>query len=143
MEIKRFDPPSTQYFLGAKYVRNPRGYYVRSAKRRELGTTKLHRDMWTHFNGPIPDDYVIHHRDHDRSNNTMGNFELMTKAEHDALTQKELMQDVMCVICLKKYKARKCAAYDYSICSKACEKRAALLRKNPNAAKRNAKPIIL
>lgn len=142
MQIKTFDRPEPQYFLGARYMPSDRGYYTKCSNFEARKRTRLHRDMWEYFNGPIPDGYVVHHKDHDRSHNDMDNFELITKKEHDILTQQNLTIEVQCVICGKKYLARKNPNYDYSICSKPCEKRAARLRKNPNAAIRNRKPLM-
>lgn len=143
MQIKTFGSPPAQYFLGARYVPNDRGYYIKCGNFGTQKRTRLHRDMWEHFNGPVPEGYVVHHKDHNRAHNALDNFELITKAEHDALTMRELMVPVKCAICDKEYAARKNPNYDYSICSKACEKRAAKLRQNPDAFKRYKKPITL
>lgn len=37
----------------------------------------MHRAMWAHANGPIPDGGVIHHIDHDKSNNDLSNLRLL------------------------------------------------------------------
>lgn len=70
-------------FNGHRYVRDDKtGYYRRSVKR----TTKLlHRDVWEHHNGKIPDGYEVHHKDFDRDNNDIGNLDLLTLAEHKKL----------------------------------------------------------
>ena len=41
-----------------------------------------HRMIWEAFNGPIPYDLQINHKDLDRANNTLSNLELMTHEEN-------------------------------------------------------------
>ena len=38
----------------------------------------VHRLVWEVFKGPIPDGYEINHIDHDKSNNSLKNLELVT-----------------------------------------------------------------
>jgi len=45
-----------------------------------------HRYVWEKHYGSIPEGLVIHHKDGDRTNNTIINLELMTKQKHDKLT---------------------------------------------------------
>ena len=42
----------------------------------------LHREVWTEAHGPVPDGFEVHHRDHNRSNNSLGNLELLDGTEH-------------------------------------------------------------
>ncbi|RLD65141.1 MAG: hypothetical protein DRI98_14980 [Bacteroidetes bacterium] len=42
----------------------------------------LHRYVWPTSYGKIPAGHVIHHKDHDRSNNRLCNLELMTASDH-------------------------------------------------------------
>ena len=42
----------------------------------------LHRDVWEHYNGKIPDGYLIHHVDGDPGNNDISNLELVSISEH-------------------------------------------------------------
>lgn len=41
-----------------------------------------HRLVWEKHNGPIPEGYVIHHKDGNGLNNSIENLEMMTRAEH-------------------------------------------------------------
>lgn len=73
---------------GRKYRRYPnsrheanRRYFQRSFSG---GTAWLHRDVWEHHNGPIPDGFDVHHKDGDTGNNDIANLELLTRAEHVA-----------------------------------------------------------
>jgi hypothetical protein len=52
------------------------GYYYQRKGRR------LHRSVWEHHNGPIPNGYHIHHKDGDRCNNDIENLELVLAEEH-------------------------------------------------------------
>lgn len=63
---------------GHKYTLRNNGYYGRTTGERSL----LHRDVWTHHNGPIPDGWDVHHRDHDKTNNDPANLEALPKDEH-------------------------------------------------------------
>ena len=42
----------------------------------------LHVEVWTQAHGPIPEGFEIHHRDHNRSNNSLSNLELLDGTEH-------------------------------------------------------------
>jgi hypothetical protein len=43
---------------------------------------KLHHAVWRYHRGPIPSGYQMHHRDNDRTNNTIKNLECLTVREH-------------------------------------------------------------
>lgn len=45
----------------------------------------LHREVWTKAHGPVPDGFEVHHRDHDSSNNSLGNLELLEGKKHASL----------------------------------------------------------
>ena len=45
----------------------------------------LHREVWAETHGPVPEGFEVHHRDHDRSNNSLGNLELLEGTEHARL----------------------------------------------------------
>lgn len=70
-----------QYFNGRKYTRDDKtGYYLNSTSRE-----RIHRAVWAHYNGPIPDGYAIHHIDEDKSNNCIENLQLISRSEHATL----------------------------------------------------------
>src|SRR4051812_22475800 len=46
---------------------------------------RLHRKVWEYHNGEIPAGFHVHHKDHNRSNNEIGNLALISKAEHMSL----------------------------------------------------------
>jgi hypothetical protein len=45
----------------------------------------MHRYVWEFANGPIPENYDIHHIDNDKSNNGISNLMCLPKSEHTRL----------------------------------------------------------
>lgn len=43
---------------------------------------RLHRTVWEHFNGPVPEGHHIHHKDENRANNQPGNLECLASSVH-------------------------------------------------------------
>lgn len=76
--MRTIEPLPFRVFEGRKYTLRVNGYYGATEGDREY----LHRAMWIAANGPIPDGWDIHHRDHDCTNNVLGNFECLPKDEH-------------------------------------------------------------
>ena len=76
-------------FNNIRYYRYPdskshgkRCYYTCSNENKRKGYSTLHRDMWIAAYGSIPEGYDVHHKDGDFLNNTLENFELITRSEH-------------------------------------------------------------
>ncbi len=65
-------------FNGRKYTLKPDGYF----RATEGNRSQLHRDMWEFHVGPIPDGWDVHHKDENKQNNTLENFECLPKADH-------------------------------------------------------------
>lgn len=75
----------TKRFNGNVYSQRDDGYYERYKGTVNLGTRRrflMHRDVWEHHNGPIPEGMEIHHVDHDRGNNDISNLRCLSTAEH-------------------------------------------------------------
>lgn len=73
----------SQRFNGTWYYLCPDGYYQCSASRaKATGHYLMHRAVWAHHNGSIPDGIHIHHKDGDRSNNDINNLESMPLRDH-------------------------------------------------------------
>lgn len=53
------------------------GYYLNAKTHK-----RLHVYVWEHFNGKVPRGCEIHHKDFDKSNNEIGNLQMLTKEEH-------------------------------------------------------------
>jgi hypothetical protein len=80
------EPPSSyrtrrgghgQRFLGVSYYEC--GFYW------QRDGVRLHRVVFEHFHGDIPEGWQVHHRDEDRSNNHPGNLALLHGSEHARL----------------------------------------------------------
>ena len=63
-----------QKFNGISYLQDHHNYYSYR--------NFIHRAVYSYYFGEIPDDYVIHHRDHNPANNDISNLQLITQIEH-------------------------------------------------------------
>ena len=65
-------------------------YYERGEKRSgKKRTIRLHRAVYEHHFGPIPEGFDIHHRDGDKRNNSADNLECKPHSEHRAHHRKD------------------------------------------------------
>lgn len=55
-------------------------YY--SSGRKNVEERLLHRRVWSESNGPIPEGFVVHHKDGDWTNNHIDNLELKFEPDH-------------------------------------------------------------
>ena len=63
-----------QYFQGVKFCRDDStGYYLNGTIHE-----RMHRYVWEHYCGKIPEGFQIHHIDGDKSNNGIDNLAMMT-----------------------------------------------------------------
>lgn len=71
-------------YKGKRFVKDMKnGYYHANARIDGRPTTLLlHRVIWEDNNGKIPDGYQVHHKDHNKDNNSIENLELMLQSEH-------------------------------------------------------------
>ena len=67
-----------QTFRGEKFTQHNKGYLKSTTNNRRL----MHRVVWEHYNGKIPENHDIHHINHNRQDNRIENLELYTKSEH-------------------------------------------------------------
>lgn len=68
-------------YNGRKYTLGVNGYYRATEGDREL----LHRAIYAREVGPIPTGWDIHHIDHDKTHNEIGNFQCLSKEDHARL----------------------------------------------------------
>ena len=86
----------------------------------------LHRAVWTYYFGEIPDGYVIHHIDGDKSNNDISNLAIMTRIDHMKLHKSSIQKPqkhtkktkFKCIVCGKEYESVNNGRNLY--CSKEC-----------------------
>lgn len=74
------------WFKGIRFTRDDKtGYYANSTIHK-----RMHVYVWEYYNGKVPKGYQVHHIDMDKSNNCIGNLQLLTKSEHMKLHGKLL-----------------------------------------------------
>lgn len=71
-------PPAWYDWQSIRWRRNRAGYY------QDDNGNLLHREFWKAHVGPLSDDIMLHHRDHDKTNNEVSNLQPVTRAEHCA-----------------------------------------------------------
>lgn len=82
-ELRQRNETPKKRFNGQKYALNPNGYYYSTRRANKNGSKSLmHRDVWEHYHGPIPDGYQVHHRDGNKANNRITNLMLVETSEH-------------------------------------------------------------
>ena len=67
---------------GYKFRRDKKSGYYLSSKRINGNRKRLHVYIWEKTHGPIPEGLTIHHKDHNKRNNELENFELLGNREH-------------------------------------------------------------
>ena len=76
---------------GVRFCRDDKTGYYRSS---EFYPPKLaHRYVWEQVRGAIPEGMHVHHRDEDKSNNDIGNLELMLSGEHQSYHQRKRLTE--------------------------------------------------
>ena len=70
-------------YMGKKYAQDKKtGYYVCTSGSRK----RLHVAIWEHENGrEVPSGYVIHHKDWNKTNNSVDNLICITIREHELI----------------------------------------------------------
>jgi hypothetical protein len=76
-----------QWFLGKKYKCYEGRRYFTSHK------WSLHRDVWEHYNGSIPQGYEVHHIDENTHNNSIENLSLVKAGEHQYIHSKKRFEE--------------------------------------------------
>ena len=68
---------------GSTYIKE--GYHRISSKKEGNKGKYLHRVIFEDFYGEIPEGYVVHHKDGDKTNNCIMNLQLMKRSDHVSL----------------------------------------------------------
>lgn len=74
---------------GKKYRRYPNAKQSSHRRYFSCAGSFLHRDVWRHYNGEIPDGHHIHHKDGDPFNNEITNLECISSKDHFSLHSEE------------------------------------------------------
>jgi len=80
MERPQPGPPAWYDWNGTRWYRNNPGYYIDVVG----DGRRLHIAIWEKANErPLPDGLIVHHVDHDKSNNDPSNLIATTRADHN------------------------------------------------------------
>ena len=64
--------------------------YTRGERYYSRNNYRMHRFVWEHYNGKIPDGYDVHHKDGNTHNNSIENLEIvLEKNSHVGTRDKE------------------------------------------------------
>jgi hypothetical protein len=69
------------------------GYYRRGSTTKENPERWLHRYIWHKEKGPIPEGYIVHHKDEIKANNDISNFKLLKFEVHSSHHAKNMKTD--------------------------------------------------
>jgi hypothetical protein len=132
-------------YKGKKYHRDPKSkrrqhrvYYWRHDKWKEA-PFPLHRQIWIDKNGPIPKGYIVHHKDDNPLNNSIGNLQLMTASEYSTYHIKERLENrkIDCEQCETTFTYKSIAKAKY--CSKKCQYKSKWAREKERNSKKKKK----
>lgn len=89
MVVKYIDGGKRAIFGELIYTRDDKtGYYLNSTIHK-----RLHRAVYEHFNGRVPEGCHVHHIDHNRANNEPENLTALSKAEHNRVHAAEMTEE--------------------------------------------------
>lgn len=117
-----------QEFCGKRFaLRSNDGHFFGKSGRK---TTTLHRIVWSHYFGEIPNGFSVHHVDHDKNNNNIENLRLVLRSEHSRLHNigvcRAPKKIFVCEYCGKEFEAHDVGVNKY--CSATCNQKACTLR---------------
>ena len=82
------------YFNNIKFTRDDKtGYYLSSKEIKNGKRQRLHVYVWEFYNGEVPKNYSVHHKDGNKYNNEIDNFKLLANPIHCKLHGLEMSQD--------------------------------------------------
>lgn len=93
--VQYVDGGKTAIFDGHSFALDKKsGYYI-CCYRINGKRKRLHVYVWEKANGPVPKGFHVHHKDENKSNNSLENLEILTESEHHKLHAKRLTSEVM------------------------------------------------
>ena len=69
-----------EMYKGKRFVKDMKNGYYHAHFGDKVKS--LHRVKWEDTYGPIPDGFHVHHKDHNKDNNSIDNLELISREEH-------------------------------------------------------------
>jgi len=95
--------PKHQTFNGLLFCRDDKtGYYKHSCSSSSKSPIYLHRTVWESVYGSIPKGFDIHHKDFDKSNNSIDNLEMLSTKDHLELHGRMLSETQKRYLCSRK-----------------------------------------
>lgn len=99
-------------------------YHPRAARYKTVSvdghTYTEHKLVWERANGPVPDGYVVHHRNHNKRDNRLENLELLTHEEHSRHHNDKHPRIKQCVICGENFEPPATKRARQQTCSRDC-----------------------
>lgn len=92
--VKYDETKKHAYSNGYTFTRDEKtGYYLSTKPTKHNKRQRLHVYVWEYYNGDIPKGYEVHHKDGDKYNNEIENFELLIGLKHRKLHGEEFSND--------------------------------------------------
>lgn len=103
-------------------------------KRKIQGVTySEHKLIWEAANGPVPDGFVVHHRNGNKRDNRLANLELLSHGDHSRHHNEKHPRIKVCAECGKEFKPAPTKRARAVTCSRECFR--AFMRSKRNNAK--------
>lgn len=92
-QVLYYDDGDLAICNGYSFRRDKRTGYYLSSKPVNGKRVRLHVYVWEMEHGKAPKGYEVHHKDHDKRNNSVDNLELLTSKEHHKIHSEEMTEE--------------------------------------------------